>query len=184
MRLTSLLIGLGLMLLYLPSVATAADWMKECGAEWRDYKSKHGKPQSGEGREAWAEFLRSCIQQKRQGRTTRLIKDDVRVVDGDTVDVNGTRMRFRDCDTPELANAACDAERELGEKAAERLRKLLRTGEIRMHERSGRDFYNRPLIELSVDGESVCSVLIKERLAVPYKRKHPRKSWCSRGSKR
>ena len=40
---------------------------------------------------------------------TRAIRPGVRVVDGDTIDVNGTRIRFQGIDTPETGQSCRDA---------------------------------------------------------------------------
>ena len=54
---------------------------------------------------------------------------DVRVVDGDTIVVYGigsARVRLVGFNAPETWDAACEPERQLGEKAAQRLRDLVR----------------------------------------------------------
>jgi endonuclease YncB( thermonuclease family) len=52
---------------------------------------------------------------------------DIRVIDGDTIQVYGMdpNVRLVDFDTPETWQPDCDAERTLGAKATERLRALV-----------------------------------------------------------
>ena len=54
---------------------------------------------------------------------------DVRVIDGDKIQVVRSALTFRlsRIQYPETRGAACDAERELGGKATRRLRQIVRT---------------------------------------------------------
>jgi endonuclease YncB( thermonuclease family) len=90
----------------------------------------------------------------------------VQVTDGDTVRVDGVRMRLVGCDAPEIGTASCDREREWGERAAARVRSLLEAGRIEIDDTGRRDRYRRPLVRLMIDGRDVCRLLIGERLAV------------------
>ena len=47
-----------------------------------------------------------------------IARNRLKIVDGDSVRVDGKLMRLRDCDTPEIKEARCDVERERGEVAA------------------------------------------------------------------
>ena len=60
------------------------------------------------------------------------------VIDGDTIQVNGERVRMVDYDTPEISEPHCASEFALGQKAKFRLLELLNTGrvEIRMGRRT------------------------------------------------
>jgi hypothetical protein len=59
---------------------------------------------------------------------------DVRVIDGDTIQVYGVdpNVRLVGFDTPEI-RAACAEERDLGRRATERLRALVRAGGLDFH---------------------------------------------------
>jgi len=59
---------------------------------------------------------------------------DVRVIDGDTISFKSIRYRFVGFDTPETLHAKCDSERTLGLQASARLRGLISSGEITLHE--------------------------------------------------
>ncbi len=103
---------------------------------------------------------------------------DWRVIDGDTIELAGERIRILDIDTPETFRSQCDAEQQLGELAAARLAALLQGREIRL-ERQGEDRYGRTLAHVYVDERSVGEILIAEGYAVRYDRR--RHDWCGPG---
>jgi micrococcal nuclease len=53
-----------------------------------------------------------------------------RVIDGDTIEVDGLKIRIAEIDTPETGRARCQREFELGQAAKRRLVELLGTGEL------------------------------------------------------
>ncbi len=100
------------------------------------------------------------------------------VVDGDTVWLDGEKIRVADIDTPEITNPKCRSERERGERAANRLVSLLNQGAIRI-EGSGdrdKDKYGRLLRTIAVNGRGVGDILIREELARPWTGQ--RRPWC------
>jgi endonuclease YncB( thermonuclease family) len=108
------------------------------------------------------------------------------VVDGDTIDAvvqpsrEWRRFRLIGFDTPETYYAGCDAERELGYRAAPRLAEMVR-GEVQLNIQEGaRDRYSRGLATLRVRGEDVGELLIREGLAVPYTGRGKRIDWCAK----
>jgi endonuclease YncB( thermonuclease family) len=104
-----------------------------------------------------------------------LLAQDWRVIDGDTLRLDGETVRLADIDTPELHRPECDAERMLARLAAERLAALLQGREITL-EREGQDRYGRTLARLMADGRNVGEILITEGYAVPWAgRRH---DWC------
>lgn len=99
------------------------------------------------------------------------------VIDGDTFDFAGQRIRIADIDTPEIRSAQCAAERQLGERATRRLQELLNAGPFTL-ERIDRDedVYGRKLRLVMRDGRSIGDILVAEQLAHVWDgRKHP---WC------
>ena len=99
------------------------------------------------------------------------------VVDGDTFDYAGQRIRIADIDTPEVFSPRCAYEKRLGEAATRRLQELLNAGPFEL-ERIDRDedVYGRKLRVVTRDGRSLGAVLVAERLAHAWDgRKHP---WC------
>lgn len=100
------------------------------------------------------------------------------VVDGDTIKAPyGVTYRLLGYDTPETRFAKCDAERELGLAAKERLEELLANSEVKVLENGKRDRWGRSLAHLTADGRDVGEILIGEGLARPYHGKK-RDGWC------
>jgi endonuclease YncB( thermonuclease family) len=100
------------------------------------------------------------------------------VVDGDTIDVSGVRIRMIDYDAPEIGKSKCAREHALGEKAKVRLRDLLNAGPIGIEPSGSRDEdkYGRKLRLVTLNGQSVGDILIAEGLAWPWQgRRH---DWC------
>lgn len=94
--------------------------------------------------------------------------DLFRVIDGDTVELAGERIRVVEPDTPEISKPRCNTELAKGLLASGRLRQLLK-GTVRI-ERSGRaDRYRRTLASLVSSEGNVAGILIREGLAIPYK---------------
>ena len=100
------------------------------------------------------------------------------VYDGDTIRMDGNRVRLMTIDTPEIFSPQCSAELALGRRASARLRALLNDGEVEL-ERSGsrdRDQYGRLLRIVTVDGASVGYTLVREGLARRWD--GARRGWC------
>jgi endonuclease YncB( thermonuclease family) len=113
----------------------------------------------------------------------------LRVVDGDTIKVNGEYVRLVGFDTPEtqVGQFHCPAERALGKRATARVNELIRQGPVEVtydQDRRGlpkRDLHGRLLGHLLVGGREVGAILIAEGLAVPYTGRVSRvrnHSWC------
>lgn len=103
----------------------------------------------------------------------------VRVIDGDTLDVYGMRVRIENIDTPETGKRArCSYERDLGNRATKRLRELTRQGDVRLIPAGDRDRdrFGRFLRRVQVDGQDVGGILIREGLAQPWAGR--RANWC------
>jgi len=120
---------------------------------------------------------------------------DVTVIDGDTIAVYHMQpnVRLVGFNAPESSNAACEAERQLGVRATQRLHELVRAGHLyfeyvecsspaeKQDTRSCN--YGRDCGTLKSNGRDVGAILIAEGLAVPFKcgatscPKTPR-PWC------
>lgn len=104
------------------------------------------------------------------------------VYDGDTLELkcNGESLtaRLRGFDTPETKEPGCAAEAELGRKATERLRTLVKSGPLKL-DGHGKDKYGRILATLHVGGRDLADVMIEEGLAERY-RGGKRVNWCER----
>jgi endonuclease YncB( thermonuclease family) len=107
---------------------------------------------------------------------------DVRVIDGDTINVRGItpNVRLVGFNTPETWRPSCTAERQVGERATARLSQLVRNAASIEFERvacscrpgtegTDRCNFGRLCGSLFVDGQDVGRTLIGEGLAVPYR---------------
>jgi len=107
---------------------------------------------------------------------------DVRIIDGDTVDIRGlpANVRLVGFNAPETWRPSCTAERQVGERATARLSQLVRNAVSIEFERvacscrpgtegTDRCNFGRLCGSLIVDGQDVGRTLIGEGLAVPYR---------------
>lgn len=116
----------------------------------------------------------------------------LQVMDGDTVHAGGAAYRLAGVDAPEIGtHAACPAEAALGDRAANRVRQLVKGPAAVTATAAGPearpaatvggwpvDRYGRRLAHLSIDGKDLGDTLIGEGLAVRWTgRKH---DWCRR----
>ena len=105
----------------------------------------------------------------------------MRVIDGDTIDWNGTRWRMSNYDTPEI-NGHCQHERDLAWRAKHRLQDLLRgpftVTPVRCWHGYTRDRYGRRYAVVRVAGQDVGDILIRERLAVSFPQPSRWRPWC------
>jgi len=99
------------------------------------------------------------------------------VVDGDTILLEGHKIRIADIDAPETHDPRCQSEKELGDRATLRLRQLLDSGTITLQTIDrDKDVYGRELRLVLVDGRSVGDTLVSEGLARWYA--GGRRPWC------
>lgn len=106
------------------------------------------------------------------------------VIDGDTIDVAGERIRLRSdagpIDTPELRSAKCPLELFRAQAARERLAAILAPNDFSV-DRRGRDRYGRTVAVVYSEGRDVAAVLVREGHAKPWPKlsKADRPTWCS-----
>ena len=100
------------------------------------------------------------------------------VVDGDTIWLEGVKIRVADIDTPEISQPRCDYEYDLGIKARDRLVVLLNQDEFSAVPIGNRDEdqYGRKLRVLMRDGRSLGDQLVAEGLARTWTGR--REPWC------
>ena len=101
------------------------------------------------------------------------------VVDGDTIWLDGEKIRLADINTPEVSSPACPAEAELGVRATTRLIALLNEGPFTLAPNpDGRDEdrYGRKLRVVTRGGESLGATLVREGLAEEWR--GSRRGWC------
>ena len=99
------------------------------------------------------------------------------VVDGDTIWLNGEKIRIVGYDTPEPTSNVCGGAHEidLAHRATARLIELMNQGNFTV-ERQGNDRYGRTLAKVHVNDRDVGDLLVAEGLARywPYGREF----WC------
>ena len=100
------------------------------------------------------------------------------VVDGDTLWIDGAKIRIADIDAPEISEPKCATELALGNRATDRLIELVNQGSFKLHAWPGReeDKYGRKLRVLIRDGRSLGDILVSEGLARTWTGR--RQPWC------
>lgn len=103
-------------------------------------------------------------------REPERVAGQARVIDGDTLDLDGRRIRLAGLDAPELGQTCerAGVPYRCGETARDALRELVRTGLSCTV--SGLDKYRRDLARCEASGRDVGSVLVMQGLAVAYGR--------------
>jgi micrococcal nuclease len=99
------------------------------------------------------------------------------VVDGDTIWLDGEKIRISDIDAPETHPSRCAEEARLGHAATTRLQVLLNAGPVELASADrDTDRYGRKLRIVTQHGRSVGAVLVDEGLARPWEGR--RRPWC------
>ena len=101
------------------------------------------------------------------------------VIDGDTVDVRGERVRVANLDAPDVGrHARCALEEQRGQAAKAYAIELVRSGEvIGLTDRQGRDRYGRSLARITVDGADFAGLMIAAGHGRPWQGRSS--DWCS-----
>ena len=96
---------------------------------------------------------------------------ELRVVDGDTIHLNGEKIRFTGIDTPELKQTCIKEEAidPCGITAKEILIKKISNNKV-LCISEGKDRYNRSLAECFVNDESLSSYLVRSGYAFAYRK--------------
>lgn len=96
---------------------------------------------------------------------------------GNTIWLDGIKIRIADIDAPETHEPRCASEKALGDRSTIRLKQLLNSGDVTLSPIDrDEDRYGRKLRIVRVDGQSVGDVLIAEGLARSYA--GGRRPWC------
>lgn len=104
--------------------------------------------------------------------------DYVRVVDGDTLDVRGERIRISNIDTPETGERAqCWAEASLGEAATRDMERQVQFARSLEILREGQDRYGRTLARITIDGEDLGERMVTAGLAARWTGRQW--DWCA-----
>ena len=97
--------------------------------------------------------------------------DSLRVVDGDTIVLNGEKIRFSGIDTPELKQTCMNGDEKVfcGKTAKMLLIKKI-GNETPECISEGKDAYKRTLAECFVNGESLSAFLVRSGYAFAYRK--------------
>ena len=97
--------------------------------------------------------------------------DSLRVVDGDTIVLNGEKIRFTGIDTPELKQTCLqdDTKVDCGMTAKMLLVKKIGNNTLECIS-EGKDVYKRTLAECFINGESLSSFLVRSGYAFAYRK--------------
>ena len=97
--------------------------------------------------------------------------DDLKIIDGDTIILNGEKIRFSGIDTPELKQTCLKDDQEVG---CGMTAKMLLTKKISNNTpkciSEGKDSYKRTLAECFVNGESLSKFLVRSGYAFAYRK--------------
>ena len=97
--------------------------------------------------------------------------DNLRVVDGDTIVLNGEKIRFSGIDTPELKQTCIKGGEEVGCGMTAKMLLVKKIGNNTPECISeGKDVYKRTLAECFVNGESLSKFLVRSGYAFAYRK--------------
>ena len=97
--------------------------------------------------------------------------DSLRVVDGDTIVLNGEKIRFSGIDTPELKQTCMQDDQEVGCGMSAKMLLVKKIGDNTPECISeGQDVYKRTLAECFINGESLSSFLVRSGYAFAYRK--------------
>lgn len=106
-------------------------------------------------------------------------RSPVWVIDGDTIDIRGTRVRVANLDAPDIgSHAKCAGEERLGQEAKRYAIQLIRGAkrvEIVNPERLDR--YGRTVAHVSIDGRDFGDTMLRAGQARPWRGRSS--DWCS-----
>ena len=99
------------------------------------------------------------------------LANNLKVIDGDTIVINGEKIRFSGIDKPELKQTCLqnDVEVDCGISAKILLVKKIGNNTPQCI-REGKDIYKRTLAECFVNGESLSSFLVRSGYAFAYRK--------------
>ena len=97
--------------------------------------------------------------------------DSLRVVDGDTIVLNGEKIRFSGIDTPELKQTCIQGDQEVDCGLSAKMLLVKKIGNYTPECISeGEDVYKRTLAECFVNGESLSKFLVRSGYAFAYRK--------------
>ena len=97
--------------------------------------------------------------------------DNLKVIDGDTIVLNGEKIRFSGIDTPELKQTCLKDDQEVRCGMAAKMLLIKKIGDATVECISeGKDAYKRTLAECFVNGESLSKFLVRSGYAFAYRK--------------
>ena len=97
--------------------------------------------------------------------------DNLKVIDGDTIVLNGEKIRFSGIDTPELKQTCLKGDQEVGCGMSAKMLLVKKIGNTTPEcIREGKDVYKRTLAECFVNGESLSKFLVRSGYAFAYRK--------------
>ena len=95
----------------------------------------------------------------------------IKIIDGDTIHLNGEKIRFTGIDTPELKQTCIKDNKVIlcGIEARKLLVNKISKNKVKC-KREGKDQYKRTLAECFVNNESLSSYLVRSGYAFAYRR--------------
>ena len=97
--------------------------------------------------------------------------NNLKIVDGDTIVLNGEKIRFSGIDTPELKQTCMNGDQKV---FCGKLAKMLLVKKIGNKTpeciREGKDVYKRTLAECFINGESLSAFLVRSGYAFAYRK--------------
>ena len=102
---------------------------------------------------------------------TNIKSQDIKIIDGDTIKINGEKIRFSGIDTPELKQTCIKKAKSnsCGITAKQILVDKIGDNKV-ICVREGKDQYKRTLAECFVNDESLSSYLVRNGYAFAYRR--------------
>ena len=99
------------------------------------------------------------------------LADNLKVVDGDTIFLNGEKIRFSGIDTPELKQTCLKGDEKVSCGISAKILLVKKIGNnIPKCISEGKDVYKRILAECFVNGESLSSFLVRSGYAFAYRK--------------
>ena len=97
--------------------------------------------------------------------------DNLKIIDGDTIILNGEKIRFSGIDTPELKQTCLKDDQEVGCGMTAKMLLVKKIDNATIECISeGKDTYKRTLAECFVDGESLSKFLVRSGYAFAYRK--------------
>ena len=97
--------------------------------------------------------------------------DNLKIVDGDTIVLNGEKIRFSGIDTPELKQTCIQDDQKINCGMQAKLLLVKKIGNNKPKCISeGKDLYKRTLAECFINGESLSSFLVRSGYAFAYRK--------------